>query len=547
MGNTVKIALNIFIFLLISTYYLYAGSDFTVSIIEANVNARTTYPLQSNISSREIEQDQNNPLNINACWMVSLSGGPSWADRNIRYFISTNGGGSFNYVSPLTTTRSGFPVLDLLNNGSVIIGCHSSDLTGNNTTVHLYYNSAPGSSSFQVITPGAVNSNYPIWPQLTVGANDKIIFTGSGSYRNICNSLTPPGTFSGYVFDPQLNSNNQLAISSSGNRIAIAYIANSADLNRIYIKESTDGGNNFSAPLLIWDYSSDSLSGLRGIDCSYDGNTPNVVFEVCKIPQAGTYDPKKPSKLYFWSPLVNSGTAKMIDSMGGLSGNSTHGYTSISRPAIGYSNPPGYIYVAYSRSRLDTNVIGENYFDVYLAYSSNAGQSWSIPQQVTNVTGTLVDNKYVSISNKNKIANNIAEVHLLFQQDTVPQLIVPPVNNAFAKMMYAKLTMPVIGIQTVNSEIPEEFILKQNYPNPFNPVTQIEFSVPKTSIVKIKIYNSIGELITVIASDRFIPGTYKTDFNAAELSSGVYYYIMEYSDEVSGSRNSISKKMVVVK
>ena len=540
------------IFFLFLSTNLFSGNDFSVYIIEANINARSTYHLQSNSICRQIEQDQNNHNNINACWMVSLAEPPSYIDRNIRYFYSSNGGSAFEYIREVTATRSGFPVLDVLSDGRVIIGCHSNDFTGSNTTIHLYSNNNPGSSVFTAITAGSVNGLYPIWPQITLLPNSKIFFTGGGQtgfvYRNHCSSLTPPGIFSGYSQEPDIHNLNLTALASSEGKTGLLYIGNDMQFGKILLKESIDGGITFGNSQFIWNYNNDSLGGFRGIDLIYDGNIPNVVFEVGKIYGPGIHDPFVSSKIYFWSPAINNGLPKLIDSAGGLTG---HGFNSemlsVCRPVIGLSNPAGLKYIAYLKARSDTNSEGNNYFDVNIAYSSDGGQNWSIPQQITNTSGDIADYKYVSISGKNKIINNTAEVHLLFQYDSIPQINVPALNSYKSRMMYAKLSMPVIGVEPISSIQPEKFILKQNYPNPFNPVTQIEFSVPVNSFVKLKVYNSAGELVSILAEGEMARGSYKADFNAANLASGVYYYVMEYNEENSGRWNSISKKMVLIK
>ena len=77
------------------------------------------------------------------------------------------------------------------------------------------------------------------------------------------------------------------------------------------------------------------------------------------------------------------------------------------------------------------------------------------------------------------------------------------------------------------NEIPSEYSLAQNYPNPFNPSTIIKYSVPKAGRVSIKLYNSIGKLIKVLASGHKETGVYEIEFRADNLSSGVYIYTME--------------------
>ena len=64
-------------------------------------------------------------------------------------------------------------------------------------------------------------------------------------------------------------------------------------------------------------------------------------------------------------------------------------------------------------------------------------------------------------------------------------------------------------------------------PNPFNPLTNIKFTLPKASYVKITIYNCIGQLISEIANGWFEEGNQNIEFNGFNLPSGVYFYKIE--------------------
>ena len=97
----------------------------------------------------------------------------------------------------------------------------------------------------------------------------------------------------------------------------------------------------------------------------------------------------------------------------------------------------------------------------------------------------------------------------------------------------------VIGI--INNQLPVKFELKQNYPNPFNPVTQIEYSLLRSGLVKLNIYDVNGKLVKNIVNENQSFGTYRYDFDGSGLSSGVYIYEIATPDFYD------TKKMILVK
>jgi uncharacterized delta-60 repeat protein len=74
---------------------------------------------------------------------------------------------------------------------------------------------------------------------------------------------------------------------------------------------------------------------------------------------------------------------------------------------------------------------------------------------------------------------------------------------------------------------PAAFSLKQNYPNPFNPLTTIEFSIPATEFITLKIFNLLGQEVGTLVSARLNPGIYKYNWDARGFSSGIYFYGLE--------------------
>jgi hypothetical protein len=104
------------------------------------------------------------------------------------------------------------------------------------------------------------------------------------------------------------------------------------------------------------------------------------------------------------------------------------------------------------------------------------------------------------------------------------------------------------SIVNANSEIPLGPELEQNFPNPFNPFTQIEYKLHKSGNVVIRVFDSRGKFIEQLVNERQISGSYKVAFDGSGLSSGVYFYELNFRDSENGNNGfSISKKMLLLK
>ncbi|MFO7525274.1 MAG: YCF48-related protein [Ignavibacteriaceae bacterium] len=95
--------------------------------------------------------------------------------------------------------------------------------------------------------------------------------------------------------------------------------------------------------------------------------------------------------------------------------------------------------------------------------------------------------------------------------------------------------------ESVQIGAPDNYSLEQNYPNPFNPTTKIKYSVPVNGLVKLSVYNILGEKIADIVNDIQQAGSYEITFDASNLSSGMYIYQMKVNDFKS------VKKMMIMK
>jgi hypothetical protein len=115
-------------------------------------------------------------------------------------------------------------------------------------------------------------------------------------------------------------------------------------------------------------------------------------------------------------------------------------------------------------------------------------------------------------------------------------------NVELAKFLYKNKfdTTGILSEDEIN-EVPYNFHLSQNYPNPFNPSTTIEFGIAKTSLVKLTIYDLLGQKIQQLTNDVLNPGRYKLTFDGSKLSSGVYFYKLEAGNFIA------TKKLLLLK
>ncbi len=102
----------------------------------------------------------------------------------------------------------------------------------------------------------------------------------------------------------------------------------------------------------------------------------------------------------------------------------------------------------------------------------------------------------------------------------------------------------IAGITTEVKElpgVPSNFELSQNYPNPFNPSTKINFSIPESNTVTIKVYDALGKEVATLVDKEMVAGNYSVDFDGSNLASGIYLYQLKVKDFVQ------SRKMVLIK
>ena len=101
--------------------------------------------------------------------------------------------------------------------------------------------------------------------------------------------------------------------------------------------------------------------------------------------------------------------------------------------------------------------------------------------------------------------------------------------------------MVVTNVTTSNYQNVNKYFLYQNYPNPFNPETQLKYSLKEDALVTLRLFDILGNEIVTLIHEPKSQGSHTLDFNAGNLSSGVYIYQIKANNFIA------SKKMIITK
>lgn len=96
-------------------------------------------------------------------------------------------------------------------------------------------------------------------------------------------------------------------------------------------------------------------------------------------------------------------------------------------------------------------------------------------------------------------------------------------------------------IQVTVSHTPNNFSLNQNYPNPFNPTTKISWQSPVSGWQTLKVYDVLGNVVAALVDEFRDAGFYEINFDASQLSSGVYIYKLSTVDFTETKKMILSK------
>jgi hypothetical protein len=401
----------------------------------------------------------------------------------IYYKRSTNGGSGWGADTRLTNNSfySGFSSVSV--SGQVVHVVWLDQRDGNS---EIYYKrSTDGGSSWEADTRLTNNSLLSEYPSVSVsGQVVHVVWVDSRDGNTEIYYKRSSDGGSSWGADTRLTSNSSLSvdpsISVSGQVIHIVFYDNRDGNYEIYYKRSSDGGSSWGADTRLTN--NVLISGRPSIAIS--GQFVHVLW----------HDNRDGNYEIYYKRSSDEGLSWEADTR--MTNNS-----SLSEyPTVSVS---GQVVHAVWHDNRDGNP------EIYYKRSIDGGSSWGADTRLTNSTNSSY---YPSV-----VISGQA-VHVVWSD----------MRDGNSEIYYKRdPTGNFVGIQNISNEIPNGFSLEQNYPNPFNPVTNINFNLPKAGNVKLVVFDALGKQVADLVNGQYNAGSYKVDFNASFLSSGMYFYKIE--------------------
>ena len=114
-------------------------------------------------------------------------------------------------------------------------------------------------------------------------------------------------------------------------------------------------------------------------------------------------------------------------------------------------------------------------------------------------------------------------------------------NTSITQLNITFIRASKTAIDDMYSSIPDKMMLSQNYPNPFNPTTNIRYTLPANNHVTLKVYDTLGQLVSTLVDKNQVAGSYALNFKADNLPSGMYLYRLKAGNYIE------TKKMMLIK
>lgn len=249
---------------------------------------------------------------------------------------------------------------------------------------------------------------------------------------------------------------------------------------------------------------------------------------------AGGVTPSTKSKFIIWSEDVGYN----LDRTG-----STNLDTTLARQYLGF------VFIA-DRPATGAGLVGLKGINVLQGQRDSCAGPWPdvMRRSATNsnkiLTGFRLQSDQDSLNSIGRQATNYNTVTIGLDVESMRNAVDGPTSSPvkrYLQMALDYVDQLLVSTGNESTMIPDKFSLSQNYPNPFNPTTKINFAVPKSAFVTMKIFDVTGREVASLVNNTMAPGYHSVEFNAASFASGVYFYRIEAADFVD------TKRMMLIK
>jgi len=468
-------------------------------------------------------------------------------------------GVAYNYRSPtgewlgeifVAEGGSGYPQLALATDNRAVILFHRAPNGAESLFVAI--DVAPGLGLFNYYKPpNRLGQVRFIWPYVTVDRQNRIhlIATNNASPGELQPVMYTRSENGGTTWvAPQWVDTVQclssiITASRVSDKVAIVYThptdSSNQWLNDLYYIQSSDG--------LEWDFDHgkvnftnyvsdpDSLYAYTDIDAVYDYNDNlHFIWTAQRVASNNVYYPT-----YLFHADIGEGVISTVTI--GFSDWPESGCNfgswnrQICKMSLGVHQLTNSLFAVYTRfDSTDCSLSGYANGELFMQNSSNLGQDWSAPINLTNSLTPSCSTGYCESDHWSSLAEVVDDyLHIFYVNDKDPGRASGyegfPTNNP---MLYLAVPNPAVGVDDGESPSrPENLSLSQNHPNPFNSSTTISYTLPEKGPVTLSIYNLLGQKVATLFDGVQQAGEHKLMWDATGTPSGVYFARLEVAEK----------------
>jgi hypothetical protein len=516
----------------------------------------TQYDYQTNGSTgNRIVVDHTS--NIHVSWMKGM---PYPSVRHIYYNCKTPSG----WIYPLSGTQAshaagaGYTTIDALPDDRATVFYHRAPTNAESTFVAIDIANCLATFDYRR-PPSRQGSQGFIWPS---GAVDR-----TGRIHVVATNNAATGAAQAVIYTRSNNGGTTwvalqrvdttevistiVTASRASDKVAIVY-THSTDTtsqwaNDVYFIQSLDG--------TTWDWAGgkinvteygqggDSLFAYTDVDAVYDYNDNLHIIWNAQYVTTGIYYSSQ--LLHFDVASGNINQIAQFDSLWPSSGCEFGVWNwSYAKMSIGCDTRNN-LYATYtSWDTSDCSSCGYANGDIYMNYSVDGGSVWSEQYNLTNSHTPNCDPGDCDSDHWSSLAEVVdTALHLFYVNDKdaggIPQTECSVTENPMLYYSYSAVP-PLLGIEE-GDLTPKSFTLAQNYPNPFNARTNIDFELTRGGHVLLSVFDITGAKVATLVNGNFEAGKHQVNWDAENLSSGVYYYTLK----ANGS--DMTRKMTLLK